>query len=43
MDYGYSEKRSKRKDKYRERKKHPYRQGGKFRTIEIDKKIGSKN
>lgn len=28
MDYGYSEKRRKGKDKRKERKKHPYRKGG---------------
>ena len=37
-DYGYSERRNKGKDKRRERKKHPYRAGGKFRTIELESK-----
>jgi hypothetical protein len=35
MDYGFSEKRNKGKDKRREKKKHPYKQGGKFRGSEI--------
>ena len=37
-DYGFSEKRKKKKDKYKERKKHPYRKGGKHRTGNISKK-----
>lgn len=32
MDYGYSERRNKRKDKRRERKKHPYKKGGAKRS-----------
>ena len=32
MDYGMPEKRAKRKDKKRERKKHPYRKGGRYRS-----------
>jgi len=30
-----SESRNKRKDKKREKRKHPYRKGGKFRSTEI--------
>ena len=33
-DYGFSERRNKGKDKRKERKKHPYRQGGKGRVRE---------
>jgi hypothetical protein len=32
MDYGFSEKRNKGKDKKKNRKRHPFRQGGQFRT-----------
>jgi len=32
MDYGFSEKRNKRKDRQKRRKLFPYRKGGKFRT-----------
>jgi len=28
MDYGFSERRNKRKDKGKEKRKHPYRKGG---------------
>jgi hypothetical protein len=38
MDYGNSEKRRKRKDKYKEKKKHPYRLGGARRTMSDSKK-----
>ena len=38
MDYGFSEKRNKRKVKLRDKKKHPYRSGGKYRSTEIEKK-----
>lgn len=38
MDYGYSEKRNKRKDKKKERKKYPYRIGGKYRGVEVKEK-----
>lgn len=38
MDYGYSEKRKKKRDKYKEKKKHPYKQGGKYRVVEFEKK-----
>jgi hypothetical protein len=34
-DYAFSEKRNKGKDKRKEKKKHPYRKGGKLRGIEI--------
>jgi hypothetical protein len=32
-DYGFSEKRNKRKGKKKDKKKHPYKTGGKRRTI----------
>ncbi len=32
-DYGFSERRNKKKDKYKERKRHPYRLGGNRRTL----------
>ncbi len=32
MDYAFSEKRHKKKDKKRERKKHPYKKGGRNRA-----------
>jgi len=35
MDRGES--RNKRKDKFKEKKKHPYKKGGKYRTCEISK------
>jgi hypothetical protein len=38
MDYGFGERRNKRKDKFKERKKHPYRQGGQFRTMKFGNK-----
>ena len=31
-DYGFSERRNKGKDKRKERRKHPYRKGGKRRV-----------
>ena len=34
MDYGFLEKRKKRKDKFKERKKHPYKKGGRERARE---------
>jgi len=34
-DYACSEKRNKGKDKRKEKKKHPYRKGGKLRGLEI--------
>jgi len=36
MDYGTPERRNKGKDKRRDRKKHPYRKGGKHRTDSIN-------
>jgi hypothetical protein len=33
-DYGYSEKRSKKGDKFKRKKFFPYKHGGKFRTNE---------
>jgi len=38
MDYGYSQKRNKGKDKKREKKKHPYKKGGRNRLRETKKK-----
>jgi len=35
MDYGYGERRSKKGDKRRERKRHPYKSGGKHRSDNI--------
>lgn len=32
-DYGFVEKRRKGKDKRKEKKRHPYKHGGKFRTV----------
>ncbi len=40
MAHSDAESRNKRKDKKREKKKHPYKKGGKFRSTEI--KITSK-
>lgn len=37
-EYTFSQKRKTRKDKKREKKKHPYKRGGKFRTGNISKK-----
>jgi hypothetical protein len=34
MDYGFSEKRNKGKNKRKEKKKHPYRLGGGKRSVE---------
>jgi len=34
-DYGYPEKRRKGKHKKKDRKKHPYKKGGKFRSSKI--------
>jgi hypothetical protein len=36
-DYGYSEKRSKGKDKFKRKKFFPYKHGGKFRVNEANK------
>ncbi len=38
MDYGYSERRRKGKDKRRDRKKHPYRKGGGHRAMNFSEK-----
>jgi len=37
-DYVSSERRNKGKDKKREKKKHPYKKGGRNRSIETKKK-----
>jgi hypothetical protein len=34
-NYAFSERRNKGKDKKREKKKHPYRKGGKLRTVDL--------
>jgi len=38
MPSGYAERRNKRKDKFKEKKKHPYKRGGKYRTVKLSKK-----
>lgn len=38
MDYGFSERRNKRKSKKKENKKYPYRKGGAHRAREEGKK-----
>ena len=38
MDYGMPDKRRKRKDKLKDKKKHPYKKGGRHRSTEIDLK-----
>jgi hypothetical protein len=38
MDYGFSEKRNKGKDKRREKKKHPYKTQGANRSMNIKAK-----
>jgi hypothetical protein len=35
MDYGFSEKRNKKKSKFKERKKNPYRKGGAKRSMNV--------
>lgn len=35
MDYGFSDKRNKKKNKKHEKKKHPYQTGGKFRSTKV--------
>jgi len=35
MNYDSSERRKKKKDKYKEKKKHPYKKGGKYRVINL--------
>ena len=40
-EYGYGERRNKKKDKKREKKKHPYRHGGKYRSVELSSGVGS--
>lgn len=36
MDYAFSEKRNKRKGKKKDKKKYPYKKGGKFRGTKLD-------
>ena len=38
MDFGFSEKRRKKKWKFKEKKKFPYKKGGKFRAREQEGK-----
>jgi len=38
MDYGFTEKRNKKKQKWREKKKHPYKKGGKYRGVIFEKR-----
>lgn len=38
MSHPDSEKRNKRKDKKKNRKKYPYRKGGKYRSADLDVK-----
>lgn len=35
-DYAFGSKRNKKKSKLKEKKKHPYKSGGKFRSTSID-------
>ena len=35
MNHDSSEGRRKKKDKYKEKKKHPYKKGGKYRVIKM--------
>ena len=37
-DYGFSQRRNKRKDKKREKKKHPYKKGGIQRSMSFKAK-----
>jgi hypothetical protein len=37
MDYGFSDRRNKRKSKLKEKKKHPYKKGGALRSMEFGK------
>ena len=37
MDYGFSEKRRKKKGKLKEKKKHPYKKGGRHRSDNVKK------
>ena len=39
-EYGYAEKRRKGKDKYRDKKRHPYRKGGKHRSDNLSSSLG---
>lgn len=41
-DYAFGSKRNKKKGKFREKKKHPYKSGGKFRSTPIDETDGKK-
>lgn len=41
-DYGFSEKRRKRKDKRKNKKKHPYKKGGAQRSMNIGSGKGKK-
>ena len=43
MDYGYSEKRNKRKGKVREKKKNPYKTGGAQRSMNVSSNSENSN
>lgn len=38
MEYACSQKRKTRKDKKKDKKKHPYKKGGKYRSANVGKK-----
>jgi len=38
MDYDFPQKRNKRKNKFKEKKKHPYKKGGSQRSMDFGKK-----
>ena len=42
-DYGFPQKRRKGKDKRRDKKKHPYKKGGKFRASGVKEKESKKD
>jgi len=35
MDYSFPQQRKKKKDKRKDRKRHPYKKGGRFRSLGI--------
>jgi len=42
MDYGFSERRNKKKVKMKDKKKHPYKKGGFSRSMNFQRKDGEK-
>ena len=38
MEYAFSQKRNKAKCKKKEKKKHPYKKGGKYRSVDLENK-----